>query len=108
MTLEATNKKVSGNLKPGRGKVLIARLTEGQEMKVNLTTNKKTLFSIYSPTGKVTLLEDSRERTWSGKLPESGFYEFVVVSDDPDPLTYQLELTVEKLPTLKPFTTKSP
>jgi len=108
---KATNKKISSNLKPGRGKVFIARLTAGQEMKVNLTTDKpdkKTLFSIYSPTGKATLLEDSRERTWSGKLPESGYYEFVVVSDDPDPLTYQLELTVEKLPTLKPFTTKSP
>lgn len=103
-----TTKKVSGNLKPARGKVFIARLTQGQEMNVNLTTNKKTLFSIYSPTGKVTLLEDSRDRTWSGKLPESGFYEFVVVSDDPDPLNYQLELTVEKLPTPKPSPSKSP
>jgi serine/threonine-protein kinase len=103
-----TNKKVSGNLKPARGKIFIARLSEGQEMKVNLTTNKKTLFSIYNPTIKEALLEDSPNRSWSGKLPESGYYEFVVVSDDLDPLNYQLELTVDKLPTPKSSPSKSP
>jgi serine/threonine-protein kinase len=60
------------------------------------------LFSIYTPSGKTTLLEDSSDRTWSGKLPESGFYELVVVSNASRPIDYQLDLTVETLPTPEP------
>jgi serine/threonine-protein kinase len=64
-------------------------------MKANLETGKSVLFSIYSPSGKTTLLEDSRDRTWSGELPESGLYEFVIVSESSGSMNYQLELTVE-------------
>ena len=98
----AVGKKVSGTVKPGEGKVLIAGLSAGQAMTVNLQTSSKVLFSIYSPSGKTTLLEDSRDRTWSGKLPESGFYEFVLVSVASTPIHYQLDLTVENAAPLEP------
>jgi len=80
-------------------------------MEVNLSTGQKALLSIYSPSGKTTLLEDSRDRTWSGQLPESGFYEFVVVSDSSEPIDYQLNLTVENSALPQPSadpTTSSP
>lgn len=92
------NKQISSRLKPGEGKAFTASLVAGQIMTVTLLTGEKALFSIYSPSGKVTLLEDSRDRNWSGKLPESGVYEFVVVSDAPAPIDYQLNLTVEQVP----------
>jgi serine/threonine-protein kinase len=98
----AANKQVSGRLKPGEGKAFIASLSAGQAMTVKLDTDKKALLSIYSPTRKTTLLEDSGDRTWSGQLPESGFYEFVVVSDASEPIDYQLNLSVENSPTPQP------
>lgn len=92
---EAVNKTVSGTLKPGQGKVFIAELSKGQLMKVNLQTAKSALFSIYTPSGNSTLLEDSPDRIWSGELSETGIYEFVVVSESSGSINYQLDLTVE-------------
>ncbi|HEY9672937.1 MAG TPA: serine/threonine-protein kinase [Waterburya sp.] len=104
----AISKEVSGTLKPGQGKVLIAGLSANQTMKVNLQTRGKVLLSIYSPSGKTTLLEDSSDRTWSGSLPESGFYEFVVVSTSSEPVNYQLNLTVENATPTEPTPIESP
>jgi serine/threonine-protein kinase len=99
---EAVSKTISGTLKPGAGKVFLANLSAGQAMEANLQTGKSVLFSIYSPSGKTTLLEDSRDRTWSGKLPESGLYEFVIVSESSGSMNYQLELTVENVAPTEP------
>ncbi|MBD1809694.1 protein kinase [Microcoleus sp. FACHB-SPT15] len=104
----ASGTQVSGNLKPGEGKAFIASLSEGQVMEANLTTGEKALFSLYSPTGKTKLLEDSGDRTWSGQLPESGFYEFVVVNDGTAPIDYQLDLTVENSAPSEPLPQGSP
>lgn len=103
----AINKQVTGTLNPGAGKAFIASLSAGQLMKVKLSTAEKARFSIYGPSGKTALLEDSRDRTWSGQLPESGYYEFVVVSDASEPINYQLDLTVENSATPKPSPVKS-
>jgi serine/threonine-protein kinase len=104
----ASSKQVSGNLKPGAGKAFIASLSAGQVMEAKLTTGEKTLFSLYSPSGKTKLLEDSRDRTWSGQLSESGFYEFVVVNDGTAPIDYQLDLTVENSAPPEPLPQGSP
>ncbi len=104
----AVSKQVTGTIKPGEGRALIASLSAGQTMKVKLSTAQNALFSIYSPSGKTTLLEDSRDRSWSGQLPESGFYEFVVVSDTSEPINYQLDLTVENSASPEPSPVKSP
>jgi serine/threonine protein kinase, bacterial len=104
----AVGKQVSGTLKPGEGKVFLANLSADQAMTVKLDTASKVLFSIYSPSGTTTVLEDSRDRTWSGKLPESGLYEFVVVSESSGSINYQLELTVENPAPPEPSPESSP
>jgi serine/threonine-protein kinase len=104
----AVNKQVGGTLKPGEGKAFIASLSAGQQMKVTLSNAEKALFSVYGPNSKITLLEDSRDRRWSGQLPESGFYEFVVVSKASEPIDYQLDLSVEDSTTPEPSTVNSP
>lgn len=90
------SKEVGSRLNPGDGKAFIGFLTQGQNLDIKLDTgNKKTLLSIYSPSGKTTLLEDSAANKWSGLLSESGFYEFVVVSNDAQAIDYKLKITVE-------------
>lgn len=91
----ATGKQVSGTLKPGEGKVYIGGLAKDQLMKLDLQANSKVLISVYSPTGKTILLEDSSDRAWEGNLPEDGFYEFVVVSTALQPVDYQLNVTAQ-------------
>jgi serine/threonine protein kinase, bacterial len=102
------SKQVSSSLNPGEGKAFTAYLAAGQNLQVELATGgKKALLSIYSPSGKTTLLEDSPKTSWSGLLPESGFYELVVVSNANDALDYQLKLTVEAT-TTPPSTSETP
>jgi len=52
-------------------------------------------------------LEDSTQTTWSGKLPQSGYYEFVVISENSEPVDYQLDLGVET-PAATPSTSTAP
>ena len=104
----ATGKTVNGSLQPGRGKVFIAGLAKDQNMEVKLEANSKVLLSIYSPSGKIAFLEDSQERNLSKILPETGFYEFVVVSTASEPVDYQLTVTAENPPKLEPKPTETP
>jgi serine/threonine-protein kinase len=94
----AVSKQIRGTLRPGEGKAFVAELSQGQTIEIRLDTAQNALFSVYSPTGEVAILEDSRDRRWAGRLPESGFYEFTVVSEASEPIDYQLNLTVEKPP----------
>ncbi|MDM3848219.1 MAG: serine/threonine-protein kinase [Aphanizomenon gracile PMC649.10] len=98
-----TGKTVSGTLQPGKGKVFIVGLTKDQNMEVKLEANSKVLLSIYSPSGKNPLLQDSQTRTISATLPEKGFYEFVVVSTASESVDYQLTLTAENPPEPEPI-----
>ncbi|MBE9128102.1 hypothetical protein IQ258_18520 [Coleofasciculus sp. LEGE 07081] len=100
---ETTGKLINGTLQPGGGQIFTAELISGQLMNVKLSPDEDILFSIYSPTGQVALLEDSRDRAWSGELPESGVYEFVIVSQLSEPIDYQLDLTVEDEPSSEPL-----
>ena len=104
----ATAKTVSGSLKPGRGKVFIAGLAKNQNLEVKLEANSKVLISIYSPTGKIKFLEDSQERSISNTLPETGFYEFVVVSTASETLNYQLTIIAENPPEPEPTPIETP
>lgn len=88
----AGEKQLGGSLKPGEGKAYVAQITQDQLLQLQLQASPQVLISVYSPTGKIKLMEDSSDRTWSGKLPESGFYEFVVVSTAAQPTDYQLKL----------------
>ncbi|MDH6078415.1 serine/threonine protein kinase [Chrysosporum ovalisporum ANA283AFssAo] len=107
----ATSKTVNGNLQPAAhpagGKVFIANLAQNQLMEVRLKASSPILLSVYSPSGKVKFLEDSTERNLSVKLPESGFYEFVLASTASEPLSYQLTISAET-PTPEPTPTAEP
>ncbi|MEH2082836.1 MAG: serine/threonine-protein kinase [Nostoc sp.] len=103
----ATGKTVNGTLQPGGGKVFIAGLAKDQSLDLKLEANSQVLLSVYSPSGKIRFLEDSTKRSLSTKLPENGFYEFVVVSTATKPVDYQLTITAEN-PTPLPFPTATP
>jgi serine/threonine-protein kinase len=103
-----TGKTVSGTLQPGKGKVFIVGLAKDQNMEVKLEANSKVLLSIYSPSGKNPLLQDSQTRTISATLPEKGFYEFVVVSTASESVDYQLTLTAENPPEPEPTEEPTP
>ncbi|NJM71772.1 MAG: protein kinase [Scytonema sp. RU_4_4] len=103
----AISSRVSGTLKPGEGKVFIAGLQEEQLMKVKLDANSKILLSVYSPSGKLQFLEDSTRRTLSVKLPETGFYEYSVVSTGSNTSNYTLAITAEN-PAPPPSPTPTP
>lgn len=91
-----SERQVSGRLKSGEGKTFVAELTEEQVMQLELEADPQVLISVYSPTGKIKLMEDSRDRTWDGDLPESGFYEFVIVSTASGKSDYQLKLIISE------------
>ncbi len=103
----ATSKTVSGTLQAGGGKVFIADLAKEQSMELKLQANSQVLLSVYSPSGKITFLEDSKQRTLSTKLPENGFYEFVIVSTASEPVDYRLTITAQT-PTPEPTPTPTP
>lgn len=94
--LGATHKQLGGMLKPGEGKAYVAELAEGQLLQLELQANPQVLISVYSPTGKVKFIEDSSDRTWAGTVPESGFYEFIVVSTAAKLTDYQFKLTASQ------------
>jgi serine/threonine-protein kinase len=75
---------------------------------VQLEADEKALISVYSPSGKIVFLEDSSERNLSQTLPESGFYEFVIVSTASAPIDYQLTVTAENPPESEPTSTDTP
>jgi serine/threonine protein kinase, bacterial len=101
----ATNKQLNGTLKLGEGKAYIAQLTAGQLMQLRLDAPSQVLISVYTPSGREKILEDSTERIWSGNLPESGYYEFVITSSALQPTNYQIDLTVTDT---VPITTPTP
>ncbi len=95
----SNSKSLTGNLKPGAGKAYIARFAQNQTLRVNLQAPRKsTLLSIYTPgrtKGARALLEDAEGLSWSGLLDDTGYYEFVVVSQASEPIAYELNLTAE-------------
>jgi serine/threonine-protein kinase len=95
------SQQLGNSLQPGEGQVYILNLSAGQLLRFNLQApNQATQLSLYvpSPTDDIPyLLADSADTTWSGELPQSGYYEIVVVSKLDQPLTYQLNTAVDNV-----------
>lgn len=95
------NRSLRDRLGPGEGRVYILNLSEGQLMRLNLqAVPDSTRISVYLPSpteAQPALLEDSSDRTWSGQLPQSGFYEIVVVSTQTVPLDYALDIGADNV-----------
>ncbi|VXD17377.1 serine/threonine-protein kinase [Planktothrix paucivesiculata] len=87
-----TRKTLKDRLKPGEGKIYIARFNKNQDLRVRLKSpESSTLLSIYTQKAQ-SLLGDSAKNRWSGRLPDSGDYQVVVVSKYSRPFDYELTL----------------
>jgi len=97
----AYSEQLEGTLDPGMGQVYILNLSQDQLMRVNLQApNNSTRLSIYVPVPSVEdpyLLADSEDTTWAGELPQSGYYEIVVVNRSDQPITYTLNVAVDNV-----------
>lgn len=61
---------------------------------------QSTWLSLYlpRPTRELpVLLEDSSEVTWAGNLPQSGYYEIVIVAKSETAIDYQLNLAIDNV-----------
>jgi serine/threonine-protein kinase len=93
---QTTSKTIQATLEPGSGKAYIANLKAGQSLEVNLrSSNDSTLLSIYTPNPGQSLLEDSRTSDWSSVTRDSGYYEFVIVSNAEETVEYELTIRAE-------------
>lgn len=89
------------DLAVGSGQVYTANLASGQIMRLNLQApENSSRLSIYLPRPTEdlpVLLEDATEATWTGTLPQSGYYEIVIVNSANQPIRYQLNLAVDNV-----------
>jgi serine/threonine-protein kinase len=83
-----------GTLESGKGKAYVIQLEGSQEVEFQISAPQETQLSIYSPSGRSNLIEDSTETSWTGTLPESGLYEITVVSKSDTVFDYQLNIRV--------------
>ena len=92
---------LSDRLQPFQGKVYTMHLTEGQLLRLNLQASAQaTQLSLYLPDPTVDapfLLSDAQQSTWSDQLPQSGYYEVVIVSTSAEPITYDLVLSADNV-----------
>jgi serine/threonine-protein kinase len=85
--------QLRSQLAKGQGRIYLAQMQANQQVNFQVNSNDDLLLSIYSPTGRTQILEDSRDRFWSTRLSESGIYEIVLVAPKNN-ASYQLRLTV--------------
>ncbi|YAI81571.1 MAG: hypothetical protein ACQJCO_07115 [cyanobacterium endosymbiont of Rhopalodia sterrenbergii] len=83
-------------LQLGEGRAYVLSLEASDRIKFDLKANRDILLSIYSPTGNNNLIENSQQHQWSGILPETGYYEIVIVSNSNKPVNYQFKVLVDK------------
>ena len=84
--------KRTGTLAPGQGRAYALAIEAPGTLEVNLEAPQTVLFSLYSPTGQSQILSNATARQWSGSLSESGYYEFVIVSQDSQEQNYELTI----------------
>lgn len=95
------SRSLRDRLEPGEGRVYTLNLQEGQLLRLSLqAAPESVLLSLYVPvpTEEIPfLLEDSPQRTWSGQLPQSGYYEVTVVSTQASLINYALDISVDNV-----------
>ncbi len=90
--LTSLQSPLKGTLQPGLGQTYSIHLSQGKPLQIKLEPMNGLQLSVYSPTGKQNLLEDSVTGQWSGVLPETGYYEIVLISKAKQPIDYQLDI----------------
>jgi serine/threonine-protein kinase len=91
--------QATGELPPGDGHIYILNLSQGQLMRLNLQAPPNaTRLSLYVPVPTPALphmLASAAQNTWAGELPQSGYYEIVVVSQSQDIIPVSLTVGVD-------------
>lgn len=99
----AFSQRLTGQLAAGEGRVFILNLQAGQNLRLNLQVPEDSaLMSLYVPTPSQELpflLSDSSETTWSGPLPQNGYYEVAIASKSANPINYALNVSVDNIRT---------
>lgn len=92
---------VGGQLAPGEGHVYVLNLREGQVLRLNLQAPaNSTRLSLYGPRPlEASPLFPAGEAvtTWSGQLPQSGYYSVVVVATGDRPVDYTLDTAADNI-----------
>ncbi|NEO26626.1 MAG: serine/threonine protein kinase, partial [Kamptonema sp. SIO4C4] len=88
------SKTLDGKLQPGQGQVYLANLGENQEIAATVVTDQALDLAIFGPNDPL-FTSDTGKRAWSGTLPASGYYQFVITSRSAQPLNYKFTLTAE-------------
>ncbi len=102
----AFRQRLTGQLAAGEGEVFVLDLQAGQNLRINLQAPvDSTRMSLYLPEPSQELpflLSDAAQTTWSGRLPQSGFYEIAIASKSPNPFNYALDVAVDNIRTTPP------
>lgn len=96
--LNADSKQVAGTLTAGAGKIFTASLGQSQLLQVYLQASPSgtTRLSIYPQTAdRDPLLADSPRTSWSTILPETGIYQFVVINNSSEPISYRFKIVAK-------------
>ncbi|MGK7901605.1 MAG: protein kinase [Hormoscilla sp.] len=96
--LNAESKQVAGTLTPGAGKIFTASLGQSQLLQVYLQADPSgtTRLSIYPQTADGDpLLADSPKTSWSTILPETGIYQFVMINNSRQPISYRFKIAAK-------------
>ncbi|MFH7242149.1 MAG: protein kinase [Spirulina sp.] len=98
--------QVTGNFSPGDGHVYILNLRQGQLMRINLQAPPdSTRLSLYVPVPTPELphiLASAAQNTWAGELPQSGYYEIVVVSQSGETIPFSLTVGADNVTDTSP------
>ncbi|TVQ15254.1 MAG: serine/threonine protein kinase [Leptolyngbya sp. DLM2.Bin27] len=97
----AFSQQRAGELNPGQGQIYILNLSAEQLLRLNLQAPPgSTRLSIYVPVPNDELpyiLANAEQNTWAGELPQSGYYEVVVISQGSTPIPYSLTVAVDNV-----------
>jgi serine/threonine protein kinase, bacterial len=95
------SQQLEGTLAPGEGQVFLLNLSQGQLMRLNLQAPPaSTRLSVYIPVPTPAvpyILANAEQNTWAGELPQSGYYEIVVVSQAGEPISYRLTVAIDNV-----------
>jgi len=98
---DSFSQQVQGTLSPGHGTVYILNLSAEQLMRLNLQAppdSTRLSFFVPLPDEAVPyLLNNSSQNTWAGELPQTGYYEIVIISRASNPINYRLTTAVDNV-----------
>jgi serine/threonine-protein kinase len=88
---ELISSQVSGTLKQGAGRIYRSQFKQGQTVKLSLNAPAGRI-AIWMFSAETSLIKNSNQSTWSGKIQRSGIYELIVAPTSTTPVQYELQI----------------